>query len=129
MPDDSKIKSQGFSFMTIDDINELEQSRIVDVAGVITQVGALSMFQPKPAPDGTPKPQKERRTVTITDESKLEIQVTLWSGNANKVPFAEGRIVQIKGAKVSDYGGRSLNAGEEHSQVFLDGDHKRVREL
>lgn len=36
----------------------------------------------------------------------------------------------IKGAKVSEYGGKSLNAGDEHSQLFLDppGD-KRSDEL
>jgi len=36
----------------------------------------------------------------------------------------------VKGAKVSEYGGKSLNAGDEHSQIFLDppGD-KRCDEL
>ena len=26
----------------------------------------------------------------------------------------------MKGARVSDYGGKSLNAGDEHSQIFVD---------
>ena len=29
-------------------------------------------------------------------------------------------MLAIKGAKVSEYGGKSLNAGDEHSQLFLD---------
>jgi replication factor A1 len=102
-PDDDKIKAQGFSFVTIDEINEFEQQRTVDVVGVITQVSTVSSFQPKPFPDGTPKPAKDRRNLTITDESGLEISVTLWGGNATKQPYEEGRILQIKGAKVSDY--------------------------
>ena len=35
----------------------------------------------------------------------------------------------IKGAKVSDYGGKSLNAGDEHSQIFLDPEHKRTEQI
>lgn len=115
--------------MTIDEINEFEQQRTVDVVGVLTQVGQVSSFQPKPAPDGTPKPPKDRRTLNISDESGLEIAVTLWGINATRLPYEVGCILQIKGAKVSDYQGKSLNAGDEHAQVFLDGEHKRVHEL
>ncbi len=46
--------------------------------------------------------------------------MTLWGNNATKLVYAEGRVLAIKGARVSDYGGKSLNAGDEHSQVFLD---------
>lgn len=37
--DDNKISHQGFNFVTIDEINDYEQSRTVDTIGVITQVG------------------------------------------------------------------------------------------
>ncbi len=39
-------------------------------------------------------------------------------------------MLAVKGARVSDYGGKSLNAGDEHSQIFLDpaGD-KRCEDL
>lgn len=35
----------------------------------------------------------------------------------------------IKGAKVSDYNGKSLNAGDGHSQLTIEPDNKRVQEL
>ena len=35
----------------------------------------------------------------------------------------------IKGARVSNYNGCSLNAGDEHSQIFIDCDHPRSLEL
>jgi replication factor A1 len=38
-------------------------------------------------------------------------------------------VFAIKGARVSDYGGKSLNAGEEHSQIYIDPEHKRAHEL
>ena len=39
IPDDTKIQNHGFCFLTIDEINDLEQSRTVDTIGVIIQVG------------------------------------------------------------------------------------------
>lgn len=110
MEDDNKISQQGFNFVTIDEINELEQNRIVDAIGVIQSVGQVSSFQPKFG--GGPK---DRRQISIADESGLAIQVTLWGGNATKLDFREGEVLAIRGAKVSDYGGKTLNSGAEHS--------------
>jgi ssDNA-binding replication factor A large subunit len=39
----------------------------------------------------------------------------LWGKNATKLDLTEGKVFAVKGAKVSDYGGKSLNAGDEHS--------------
>lgn len=49
------------------------------------------------------------------DQTGLQIQLTLWGKNATKLELSEGRVFAVKGAKVSDYGGKSLNAGDEHS--------------
>jgi hypothetical protein len=35
----------------------------------------------------------------------------------------------LRGARVSDYNGKSLNSGDEHSQIFIDPDHRRTGEL
>lgn len=53
----------------------------------------------------------------------------MWGRNATKLPYEEGHVLAIKGAKVSDYGGKSLNAGDEHSQLFLDPEHPRTQKL
>lgn len=84
----------------------------------------MSSFQPKFG--GGPK---ERRQISIADESGLAIQVTLWGGNATKLDYREGEVLAIRGAKVSDYGGKTLNSGNEHSQIYLNIDDKRTREL
>ena len=39
--DDESIQEVGYSFMTIDEINDCEQSRTVDTIGVITLVGPI----------------------------------------------------------------------------------------
>lgn len=35
----------------------------------------------------------------------------------------------LRGARVSDYNGKSLNSGDEHSQMFIDPVDKRTQEL
>jgi len=56
--------------------------------------------------------------LNLADETGLQIQLTLWGKNATKLDFTEGHVLAVKGARVSDYGGKSLNAGDEHSQIF-----------
>jgi len=67
--------------------------------------------------------------VTIVDESGLAIQCSLWGGLAKAENYREGQVIAIKGARISDYAGKSLNAGEEHSQIYADPDHKRAHQL
>ncbi len=124
--DDAKIKSQGFSFVNLEEINGFEQQRTVDIAGVILTVGPVSLFQPK---DAT-RPAKDKRSLTLADDTGHQMQLTLWGKNATRCEFKEGRVLAIKGAKVSEYGGKSLNAGDEHSQLFLEPPvDKRCEEL
>jgi hypothetical protein len=35
--------------------------------------------------------------------------------NAKKDDYKEGDVMAIRGARVSDYGGKTLNSGNEHS--------------
>lgn len=41
--------------------------------------------------------------------------VSLWAGNARAQNLRENTVLAIKGARVSDYNGKTLNSGEEHS--------------
>jgi hypothetical protein len=43
--------------------------------------------------------------------------------------FNEGQVLAVRGAKVSDYGGKTLNIGDDHCSLYLDIDHLRTREL
>ena len=61
--------------------------------------------------------------MTIVDESCLAIQVSLWGQNARQDNYAEDQVLAIRGARVSDYNGKSLNSGDEHSQIYIDPEH------
>ena len=36
-------------------------------------------------------------------------------------------VIAVKGARVSEFGGRSLNAADDHSSLFTDLNHDRCR--
>ena len=122
--DDIKIQEQGYCFVRIGDINKLDQLRTIDIIGVITAVGELSQVVLK-----TTGAHKDRRNITIVDESKMQIQISLWGSNASRKGYEINQVLAIRGARVSDYGGKTLNSGDEHSQIHFDFDHKRVDEL
>lgn len=122
--DDMGIKNQGFHFATIDEINLFEQMRTIDTIGVITQVGILGQFKPKNG-----GPSRDKKTLCIADDSGLSIQLTLWGGHALNDKLKEGQILAVRGARVSDYGGKSLNAGDENSKIYINIDHKRTEQL
>ena len=77
--DDIKIQEQGYCFVRIGDINKLDQLRTIDIIGVITTVGELSQVVLK-----TTGAHKDRRNITIVDESKMQIQISLWGSNASR---------------------------------------------
>jgi replication factor A1 len=65
----------------------------------------------------------------VADESDLCITVSLWGANARNDTYALGQVLALRGARVSDYNGRSLNSGDEHSQMFIDCECARTTQL
>lgn len=98
--------------------------KTIDAIGCITYVGQITAVTVKQT-----QTQKDRRNVVIADESGLCVTVSLWGKNANQNELLEGQVMAIKGARVSNYNGCSLNAGDDHSQIFLNCDHPRSLEL
>ena len=84
--------------------------RTIDAIGIITQIGILTQVNIKQS-----GAVKDRRNVSIADESNLSIQVSLWGANARTEGYTEGQVLALRGARVSDYNGKSLNSGDEHS--------------
>jgi len=105
--EDSSIQSQKYNFVQIAGIEQVEPKQFVDVIGVVTEVGPLSTIMSN-------KTQKEikRRNLKIADQS-AKIDITLWADDADNFDehkLATNTVVAFKGAKVSDFGGRSLSA-------------------
>ncbi|CAB1348998.1 unnamed protein product [Coregonus sp. 'balchen'] len=92
------------NFVSIADLEAREKDAILDVIGVCKSVADVTRL--------TTKNNREvsKRTINLMDQSGKLVDVTLWGEEAENFDGSGQPILAIKGAKLSDYGGRSLSA-------------------
>jgi hypothetical protein len=73
--------------------------------------------------------EKIRKYVTLVDETSYSIVVTLWGEICEKSALSPGDIIGISGARISNYGGKSLNAASDHADLTINPNHERARKL
>lgn len=102
--DSSDVPMVQCDFIPIGDLEMREKDAVVDVIGVCKNVEEVTRL--------TTKTNREvsKRTLDLMDMSGKVVTVTLWGEEAEKFDGAGQPIVAIKGAKLSDFGGRSLSA-------------------
>ena len=122
--DDEEIESVSFTFTGLDRIEELVQSHTVDVIGLILEVGQTNSIKMR---DGK---ERDKRTLTIGDESNKCINVTLWGAVVEAHPYRTGQVIALKSCRVSDFNGKSLNASSHGEDIFISMiKHPRAEEL
>ena len=68
--------------------------------------------------------------MTLIDDSSCSISLTLWGEMCERSTNLQiGDILAVKGARVSEFGGKSLNAADDHSILFTNMNHERCRTL
>lgn len=77
---------------------------MLDLIAVIIEVEPLSQIQVKATGE-----MRDKRTITLSDDSGISIKGTIWGEEAARADISVGTILACKNAKVSDYGGKSLN--------------------
>ncbi|XP_029303122.1 replication protein A 70 kDa DNA-binding subunit [Cottoperca gobio] len=102
--DSSDVPMVQCDFVSIADLENREKDAIVDVIGVCKSVDEVTRL--------TTKANREvsKRTLHLMDMSGKLVTVTLWGEDAEKFEGSGQPIVAVKGAKLSDFGGRSLSA-------------------
>lgn len=128
VPDDPKISCLGYQFSTIRQISENKDVAVVDVIGVILQVGEVQQFTLK-----TDLKSRERRCITIADDSKMQISVTLWgeaailnSETIENGGLEVGKLIVLKNCRVSQYQGLSLNQSGDLKDICFKLAHPRA---
>lgn len=101
--DTSDVPKIHFNFAKLSQIQDSESNSVVDVIGIIKEVGPVFQITAK----STGKPF-DRRNVTIVDDSNVAIVVGLWNNTAIDFSVPENSVVAFKGCKIQDFGGRSL---------------------
>ena len=103
--DEANVPKTHFDFVKLNTIENKEENSTVDILGIIQTVN--------PHFELTSRAGKkfDRRDIVLVDDSNYSITVGLWNQLALDFNLPEGSVVAIKGARVSDFGGKSLSMG------------------
>lgn len=116
-----------FSFEKIQDLVSFQKDELVDIIGVVKEIGELSQITSK----ATQK-QLVKRDIVLADSSSCSVRVTLWGKQAEEASHENGwagePVLAIKGSKVSDYNGRTLSVSSA-SLLHMNPDIKEAHEL
>lgn len=116
------FSGMGFNFTKLGDIEKTVGLFMIDTIAVVTEVQPVGQITMKSTGE-----MRDKRTITLTDDSNVSIQATIWGENATRGDIQVGSILATKGAKISDYGGKSLNIGD--SLVINPVNDPRYKEL
>jgi replication factor A1 len=106
--DDGNIQLQAYDLVKIADIEQVEASKNIDVLAVVKAVSEPAHLVSKKSGQ-----ELTKCDLTLVDDSGVEINCTIWGDKANTAmtDFAGQPVVAFRRARVSDYGGKSLSAG------------------
>ncbi|RDW60927.1 putative single-stranded DNA-binding protein 68k chain [Coleophoma cylindrospora] len=102
--DQDNVPQVRYNFTTVGDLQTIDKDSTIDVVGVLKEVGEMSQIVSK----STQKPY-EKRDLTLVDDTGFSVKMTIWGKTAQSFDADPESIVAFKGAKVSDFGGRSLS--------------------
>lgn len=96
--------------------------KTLDICGVIAEVTDIETVNLRKGN------QKIRKYVTLIDDSYCAVSLTLWASMCDRITEADlHKTIAVKGARVSEFGGKSLNAADDHSSLFPNLNHERYR--
>ena len=120
----SSIKQQAYSFKTLKEVKDATHLYMLDLIGVITEVQNSNQYLNKATGQ-----YKDKRRITLADDTGFNLEATLWGESASQ-EFQVGQILAVKGARHSDYGGKSLNIDMDHCVIQINPeDQERYIEL
>ncbi|GJN21112.1 hypothetical protein PR202_gb08562 [Eleusine coracana subsp. coracana] len=128
--DDYSIPQQQYRFRQISEIENMENKSMVDLLGVVTSVRPSVVIMRK---DGT---ETQKRNLQLLDTSGRSVEVTFWENFCDvegqqlqlKCDSGLNPILALKGARVSDFGGRSVGTINS-TQLKVDPDFPDAERL
>ncbi|KAM4547218.1 replication protein A 70 kDa DNA-binding subunit-like [Fundulus diaphanus] len=102
--DSQGIPTVQCDFVPIEELENRDKDAIIDIIGVCKSAEDVSRI--------TTKSNREvsKRAINLIDTTGKEVTVTLWGEEAEKFDDSRQPVVAIKGARLSDFRGRSLSA-------------------
>lgn len=109
--DANEIPFANYNFVPLDALPEVAANSIVDVIGVLSHIDEVSQINTK---KGDPF---DKRDITIVDDTGYSVRCTVWGKQASEFNTPLEKVVAVKAAKVSDFGGKSLSLFSSSSLV------------
>eukprot|EP00742_Colponemidia_sp_Colp-10_P009239 GILJ01010059.1.p2 GENE.GILJ01010059.1~~GILJ01010059.1.p2 ORF type:complete len:452 (-),score=45.52 GILJ01010059.1:130-1485(-) len=101
--EDDTIEPLSFAFVSIDKVMALDTDMLVDVLGVVHNVGPVGSVTIKSSGQ-----QRQKRSVTLVDESCVSLILTLWGSLCDHIPET-GKVIATRACRVSTFHGKSLS--------------------
>uniref|UniRef100_A0A8B9SHW9 Replication protein A subunit n=1 Tax=Anas platyrhynchos TaxID=8839 RepID=A0A8B9SHW9_ANAPL len=102
--DAQHLPSVRFEFVSISELENTPKDSIVDVIGICKSYEDVTKITVKAS-----NREVSKRNVHLMDTSGKLVTATLWGNEADTFDGSRQPVVAIKGARVSDFGGRSLS--------------------
>ncbi|NXG50552.1 RFA1 protein, partial [Psilopogon haemacephalus] len=102
--DAQHLPSVQFEFVSISELEETPKDSIVDVIGICKSYEDVTKITVK-----ANNREVSKRNVHLMDASGKLVTATLWGNEAERFDGSRQPVIAIKGARVSDFGGRSLS--------------------
>uniref|UniRef100_A0A4W3KHH6 Replication protein A subunit n=1 Tax=Callorhinchus milii TaxID=7868 RepID=A0A4W3KHH6_CALMI len=102
--DGDNLPKVQFEFIPIDQLETKNKDTMIDIIGVCKSYEEVSKITVR-----TTNREVSKRNVQLLDMSGKIVTATLWGEDAEKFDGSGQPVLAIKGARLSDYGGRSLS--------------------
>ncbi|XP_053424630.1 replication protein A 70 kDa DNA-binding subunit isoform X1 [Nycticebus coucang] len=102
--DDHHLPTVQFDFTGIGDLENKPKDSLVDIIGICKNYEDATKITVK-----STNREVAKRNIYLMDTSGKVVTATLWGEDADKFDGSRQPVMAIKGARVSDFGGRSLS--------------------
>jgi replication factor A1 len=102
-----------YNFTNIGALQQIEKDSTIDVIGILKEYGDADQIISR----ATSKPY-DKRELTLCDDSGYSVRLTVWGKTATTFEAQPESIIAFKGAKVSDFNGKSLSLLSSGSMNF-----------
>uniref|UniRef100_A0A8C9GK63 Replication protein A subunit n=1 Tax=Piliocolobus tephrosceles TaxID=591936 RepID=A0A8C9GK63_9PRIM len=102
--DDHHLPTVQFDFTGIDDLESKSKDSLVDIIGICKSYEDATKITVR-----SNNREVAKRNIYLMDTSGKVVTATLWGEDAEKFDGSRQPVLAIKGARVSDFGGRSLS--------------------
>ena len=111
--DDVSMPEITYEFVKICDLEKCKPNSNIDLIGIVKVCNDVGTVIGRAS-------QKEitKRDIQVVDQSAVAVNVTLWGEDAKKFDWQGFPVMALKGARVSDFGGRSLSVSGGTSMLM-----------